>query len=156
MNRSKSIGTAAESAVVGYLRANGFHGAERRALAGAFDLGDIVGLGPLCIEVKAGAAAINASDGQVAAWLLETEVERQNSDADYGLLVLKRKAIGPGRAGEWWAVLPAWQFLSLVGVHIHSLARYAGEAPIRLLLRDAVTLLRLAGYGDTLESETAA
>lgn len=154
MNRSKQIGTAGESAVVGYLRPNGFPGAERRALAGVHDLGDITGTGPLCWEVKAGGAAANASDGQVSKWLDETEVERQNAQADYGLLVMKRAGIGPARAGEWWAVLPAWQFLSLQGIR-HS--PVPADVPIRLHLQDAVTILRLAGYGDALlEDRTAA
>lgn len=150
-NRPKAIGTAGETAVVAYLRANGFHGAERRALAGAFDLGDVVGIGPVVVEVKAGAAAMNASDGQVLDWLVETEVERQNASADYGLLVMKRRAIGPTRAGFWWAVLPAWQFLSLAG--IPNCPPVIDPAPIRMHLRDAVALLRLAGYGDALNSE---
>lgn len=154
-NRSKKIGTAAESAVVTYLRGNGFHGAERRALAGAFDLGDVTGLGPICVEVKAGAAAATASDGQVIDWLVETEVERQNSNSDYGLLVMRRSGYGPARVGMWWAVLPAWQFLSLAG--IPRCPPVLDPAPIRLHLRDAVALLRLAGYGDTpTESENAA
>lgn len=146
MNRSKQIGTAAESAVCAYLRTHGFHGAERRALAGAFDLGDITGCGPLCFEVKAGAAAASASDGQVDKWLAETEVERQNSDSDFGLLVMKRAGIGPNRAGEWWAVLPLWQFLALL--NIRDLDDINPAAAVRLHLRDAVALLRRAGYGD--------
>ena len=39
-NRSKSIGTASERAVVRYLAAHGFPAAERRALHGATDLAD--------------------------------------------------------------------------------------------------------------------
>ena len=42
-NRPKAIGTAAETAVVRYLAAHGFPAAERRALHGATDLGDITG-----------------------------------------------------------------------------------------------------------------
>lgn len=152
-NPSKSKGTQAETAIVAFLRGNGFAGAERRALAGAFDLGDITGCGPIVVESKAGNAAANASDGQVAKWLAETEVERVNADADYGLLVMKRAGIGPARAGDWWCVLPTWQFLELLGLHVHA---YSSTHPIRLHLRDAVKLLRLAGYGDQIESETAA
>lgn len=152
-NRSKNIGTAGESAVRDYFRGNGFHGCERRALHGAFDLGDLTGIGPLVAEVKAGSAAARASDGQVASWLDETEVERQNARADYGLLVMKRAGIGPARAGEWWCVLPAWQFLSLQGIHQ---PRIPADVPIRLHLRDAVTLLRVAGYGDALTDKAAA
>lgn len=150
-NPSKNKGTLAETAIVRYLRDNGFAGAERRALHGAFDLGDVTGIGPLVIESKAYKSG--ASDGQVAKWLAETELERQNAGADYGLLVMKRVGIASHRAGEWWAVLPAWQFVSLIG---KPGSAFASDAPIRLLLRDAITLLRLAGYGDQIESETAA
>lgn len=47
-NRPKAIGTAAETAVVRYLAAHGFPAAERRALHGATDLGDITGTPGLC------------------------------------------------------------------------------------------------------------
>ena len=61
-NRSKDTGTNAETAVATYLRSTGyFPNAERRALAGAYDRGDLTGIGDLVIEVKAGAAAEKAS-----------------------------------------------------------------------------------------------
>ncbi len=41
MSKSKQKGTAAETAVVKYLKANGFPKAERRALQGNLDKGDI-------------------------------------------------------------------------------------------------------------------
>ena len=47
-NRPKAIGTAAETAVVRYLAAHGFPAAERRALHGATDLGDITGTPRSC------------------------------------------------------------------------------------------------------------
>jgi len=139
MARSKDIGTAAESAVVKYLRENGFGGAERRALRGALDCGDITGCGPLVIEVKAGAAAMNASDGQVEKWLEETETERDNAGADLGVLVLKRR--GKGSAGDWWAIQREWVFGPLSHVY-----RY----PARWMLKDWVIKTRADGYGDSL------
>ena len=42
MNKPKRIGTAAETAVTRYARTAGFPLAERRALAGGADLGDIL------------------------------------------------------------------------------------------------------------------
>jgi hypothetical protein len=53
-NRSKNIGTAAETAVVKAARAYGFPGAERRALHGSTDLGDILLCPGVIVEVKAG------------------------------------------------------------------------------------------------------
>lgn len=153
MNRSKALGTAGETAVVNYMRAHGFATAERRALAGVFDLGDVTGVPGLVVEVKSGQAAANASDGRIAAWMTETERERDNADADFGLLVLKRAGIGVLRAGEWWAFLPAWQFVALLGVPGHA---FSSNHPVRLHLRDAITLLRLAGYGDSIDKDIAA
>lgn len=151
-NRPKKIGTETESAVVAYLRANGFPTAERRALAGVHDLGDIIGTPGVAWECKGGKAAATASDGQVAAWLTETQTERANSRSDIGVLVLKRTAIGPERAGQWWAVLTVRDVLLLTGVlHGHP----AEPRPIRMHLHTAVELLRAAGYGTPLEEEAA-
>ncbi|HET6915127.1 MAG TPA: hypothetical protein VFH56_03465, partial [Acidimicrobiales bacterium] len=105
MSRQKVTGTSAETAVVRFLQKNGWPSAERRALTGSVDKGDITGTPSICWEVKAGAAAMNASDGQVSKWLEETETERQNAFAAIGILVMKRRGISGNRAGEWWAVL---------------------------------------------------
>ncbi|NAE18288.1 hypothetical protein, partial [Enterococcus hirae] len=66
--RPRDIGTAAETATVRYLRTAGFPHAERRALRGTHDCGDITGTPGLAWEVKGGQAAKGASDGQVAQW----------------------------------------------------------------------------------------
>jgi len=134
--RPKDIGTAGESAVVTFLRANGFGGAERRALRGTLDCGDITGLGPgVVVEVKSGHAAETASDGLINAWLAETETERKNAEADIGVLVVKRK--GKGSAESWWAI--EW--------HGHPKGR---RYPVRYLLKDWVFMVRQEGYGDEL------
>ena len=51
MSRSKAKGTAAETAVVRFLRAVGFTQAERRTLGGTQDRGDIAGVPGVVIEV---------------------------------------------------------------------------------------------------------
>lgn len=120
VNKPRNIGTAAETAVVRYLVANGFPHAERRSLKGNLDQGDITGTPGICWEVKGGAAAKNASDGQVQAWLEETERERVNAGATIGILVLQRKGIGAINAGRWWAIercgfrsgCSTWSYLS--------------------------------------------
>jgi hypothetical protein len=142
MTRPKDIGTAAETAVVRYLRTAGFPHAERRALAGTHDLGDIVGTPGVCWEVKGGKAAKTASDGQVAAWLGETERERRNAGADVGVLVMARSGIGPANAGRWWAVLDGWHAAWFTG------GVYTWHYPIRLQLADVAAALICAGYGD--------
>lgn len=102
--RPKDIGTAAETAVVKALRQLGFPHAERRALAGAHDLGDITGTPGVVWEIKGGNAAKTASDGQVEKWLDETECERRNAGAGRGVLVIQRAGIGAANAHRWWAV----------------------------------------------------
>ena len=95
MSRSRGIGTTAETAVVRYLRTRGFDHAERRALTGAHDQGDITGTPGLCWEIKSGRAAETASDGLIQDWIDETESERLNARADIGILVTKRPGYGP-------------------------------------------------------------
>lgn len=147
-NRPKAIGTATESAVVAYLRTDGFPHAERRALAGFTDLGDITGTPLVVWEVKGGHAAETASDAQIRAWLQETERERANARADIGILITKRKAIGAQRAGHWWAHMTLGTVLDLSGKPTSEIDPDIMHVPVRLLLVDAVHLLRAAGYGD--------
>jgi hypothetical protein len=142
--RPRDIGTAAESAVVKYLQANGWPHAERRALRGNYDAGDITGTPGVCWEVKGGAAARTASDLDITRWMAELAAEVTNARADVGVLVVQRAAVGPANAHRWWAVMLGWKFASLAAY-----APHAGRAdfPVRVLLGDAVTLLRAAGYG---------
>ncbi|MEV5629158.1 hypothetical protein [Micromonospora tulbaghiae] len=148
MNKPRQIGTRSETAVVRYLTANGFPHAERRSLRGALDAGDVTGCPGICIEVKGGEAAKGASDLTIAAWMQELAAEVVNARADVGLLVVQRRGVGPGNAGRWWAYMPAWQLADLR----YQTGRDAGHAfPVRMLLGDAVTLLRAAGYGQPTE-----
>jgi hypothetical protein len=145
--RPKDIGTATETAVVNYLREHGWPSAERRALAGTYDLGDIIGTPGICWEIKGGKAAETAGDGQVGAWLAETERERWNAQADFGVLVMKRRACGTASVGRWWAVMHARDLAWLIRPGNDDVAPGAHPQPVRLHLADAVTLLRAAGYG---------
>lgn len=146
---SRSIGTPAESAVVRYLQAHGFPHAERRALTGAQDKGDIAGCIGICWEVKAGNAAAKASDGQVEKWLEETETERVNAGADIGVLVMKRKGVSGTRAGEWWAVMDGGVFADLVYEPEPGATPFTRtiDRPVRAHLSTVVELLRDCGYG---------
>lgn len=149
--RPRDIGTAAETAVVRYLRENGFPGAERRAMRGGNDAGDITGTPLVAWEVKAGQAAKNASDGQAAEWLAETERERVNARADIGVLVLARAGIGPANAGLWWAVLTGASMYQLDGYEY-----WPAEATVRVHLWAVTRRLRVAGYGTPLDGDGAA
>jgi len=144
VNRSGAIGTATAEAVVRYLRANGWPAAERTALHGIHDVGDITGTPGLAWEVKGGAAAEYASDGQVSAWLADTERERLCAGANVGILVLKRKGIGaPNNTGRWWAVVAVDALAHMTGAG----GLDALDVPARLHLADACALLRRDGYG---------
>lgn len=85
MSASKRKGTAWESAIVDYLRANGAPHAERRALAGARDRGDIAGIPGVVVEAKSAARV------ELAAWLDEAEAERANDHADLAVVWHKRR-----------------------------------------------------------------
>lgn len=115
-NRPKNIGTAAETAVVRYLRENGFPDAKRLTLQGASDIGDIsLGDGwPITIEVKGGHAAENASDGQVQLWLNEAHREMENAENQLAVLVLKRKGKSAASAGAWWVVMDMGCYLDML------------------------------------------
>lgn len=158
MNRSKAIGTAAESAVVKAARTRGFPHAERVVLHGNLDQGD-VRLTPgltagVIVEVKGGHAAENASDGQVAKWLTETQAERIHANADHALLVTKRKGIGHENAHRWSAWLTLWDFRRLIGWPWVYGGEHVNAFPIHLTFDSALALLRAAGYGDPIEKES--
>jgi hypothetical protein len=156
VNRPKQIGTAGETAVVRYVRTDGFPGAERLALHGTLDEGDATLCPGVGAEVKSGHAAETASDALVATWLDEAETERVNRGADIMLLVLKRKGKGAASAGRWFVHLPGWVFIYLStqvgGLDVASsfALNFAKQPAVRITLAEACTLLRRAGYGDAL------
>jgi len=102
-NPNKNKGTAAETAVVKYAWTQGFHEAERIALAGANDQGDVVlQRNPkIIIEVKAGKSAQTASLGQISKWLDDTQRERNAAAAAHGFLIVQRQGFGNARVGDW-------------------------------------------------------
>jgi hypothetical protein len=102
LNKSKDKGTAAETAVVRYLASfpEYFPSVERRALSGGLDRGDVAGVSNTVIEVKA------AVRQELAKWQRETLTEKANANADYCLLVVKRKY---KPVWQWDAYVPARQ-----------------------------------------------
>jgi hypothetical protein len=85
VNRSKQKGTAFESLIVAYLRANGVLHAERRALNGAVDKGDIAGIPSVVIEAK------NCQRIELAQWVDEANQEALNDGSEIGVVWAKRK-----------------------------------------------------------------
>ena len=148
-NPSKKRGTAGETAVVRYLRANGFPHTDRQPLRGNLDAGDLLVAPGLVAEVKNVAVA---GRGQVPAamltrWMGECEAERRNAGAAHCPLIVKRA--GTTDVGAWFAYLPAWGFVHLVGD-----ASVSVPDPWAPLCTDVATLARLlrwAGYGEPLE-----
>lgn len=146
-NRPRAIGTAAETAVVRAARANGFPWADRTALHGRLDVGDVV-LGPgVIVEVKGGEAARHATDRDVEHWLDEVAVERTNARAAVAFLVVQRANVGLVNASRWWAY---WRLGWIADLDARQWL-YARDMPVRCLLGEALTMLRAAGYGDPLD-----
>ena len=106
MSRNKQKGTSFETLVADFLTDNGFPYAERRALAGINDKGDITGTPGLVWECK------NHKTMNLAGWLDETMIETANAKADYGILVAKRK--GRGNPAEQYAVMPLGMMVTLL------------------------------------------
>lgn len=103
MTRPKDIGTKFETQVVNYMRANGFGQAERRALRGRDDVGDILVCPGVIAECKAWATV---TDQNIRDWQAETWKEMHASNASVGLLIVKRprKTVADSRSffrGEW-------------------------------------------------------
>lgn len=114
MTASKQKGTAAETAVVKYLNELGYT-AERRAMGGMFDKGDIVvkELPGVVFEVKA------VKRIELAQFQNELRAEMLNAGADFGVLIVKRS--GKSNPGEWyWFVQSPVALLNAVGVVHHA------------------------------------
>lgn len=93
MNRNKAKGSQFERDVARYLNDHGHPHVERAYGAGRpDDRGDLTGFPGFVIECK------NAQRLELPAWLAETETERVNANADYGVVVAKRRGHRPATA----------------------------------------------------------
>ena len=92
MNKSRAKGTAFASAVAKFFTLWGFTFAERRALFGRFDRGDIVGVPDLVIECKAEQRI------DLAGYMDEVVKEIENAGAKWGVAIIKRRNASIGRA----------------------------------------------------------
>ena len=95
-NPSKDKGDRAERELVAWLRSNGYPTAHRSRAGWSDDVGDVLGVPDLCIEVK------SAKTMRLGPWLDELDVERANAGQPRGVLVVKRP--GWSDPGEWFAV----------------------------------------------------
>ena len=106
MSAAKRKGTAWESAVVDYLRAQGWPHAELRNLSGAKDRGDIAGVIGVCIEAK------NQARHSLAEWLDEARVEKANAGAAVGVVWFHRR--GKSSAGDGFVLMSGHQFVEML------------------------------------------
>lgn len=148
-NPSKAKGTAAETAVVRWARANGFGGADRQPLRGNRDTGDIALCPGVIVEVKAHRIPTGCpTRGQLTCWMAQTETERRNAGADLGVLIVKR--VGTTDVGHWHAHITAWTLADLItpGTTGQAPVTASLHAPVCIAVADLATLLRQSGWGD--------
>jgi hypothetical protein len=104
-NPSKAKGTAFEVAVSAWLVEQGFPYAERRALAGSTDRGDIAGIPGVVLELKA------AKQICLSEWMDEVRVEKQNAKAQVGACVVKRRSHSIAKS---YVVMELQDFIELI------------------------------------------
>lgn len=110
VSKQRQKGTLAETAFVKLLEHTYWPNAERSALRGANDRGDTTGHPGLVFEVK------SLDKASYPALLVETEKERQNAKADFGILVHKPTGVGtvPASVPMWYAVMRIEDFEKLL------------------------------------------
>lgn len=134
MSKSKQRGTATETMVVRYLQSMGFSNAERRALRGVADCGDVTGIEGVVIEVK------GDRSNRLPAWKAETIKEAENAGDGMYLLVVRveRKPV------ERWEVHVPWDLLGSCEL------KFGGEVEdwqwVRMDLQLAASMLHAMGY----------
>lgn len=105
MSKSRAKGTAAETRFAAYFRAHGFPLCERRALSGSNDRGDLSGIPGVMIEVK------NTKQFELAEWMDEVIVEKQNAKASIGVCIFPRRNHAAGRA---YVLMELDQFIEMI------------------------------------------
>jgi len=108
MGKQRAKGTRGENLVIEALHRAGFKYAERRALNGINDKGDITGIPGWVFEVK----FHDSYAGKLSGWVEEAEEERVNAKADYGVVWHRRK--GKGSAEDWFVTMSGKQFLEML------------------------------------------
>lgn len=108
MSKARVKGTRGENAVVDALIRAGFPYAERRALNGMNDKGDITGIPGWVFEVK----YHDSYAGKIGGWVDEAEVERLNAFAMFGVVWHRRK--GKASAEDWYVTMSGQQFINIL------------------------------------------
>lgn len=115
MNRPRQKGTAAETALLKWLHANGHGDAIRNPPAGSKDVGDLTCVTwvddlngcvgdrkPAWVVIEVKHYGRNGVATAINAGLAELEREMENANADHGVLVVRRN--GKTDPGEWLAI----------------------------------------------------
>ena len=105
MSTQRDKGTRFESEIVEYLKANGFPYAERRAMRGNRDAGDIAGVPGIAIEAK------NHKAMDLGSWMGEAEVGARNAGCTRFAVWHKRR-MKP--ISESYVTIPASLFVELL------------------------------------------
>lgn len=112
MSKEARKGASFEEDVAGFLASELGDSIERRTKHGSKDRGDIAGLffrgGRVVVECK------NHRRMALSEWVEEAEVERGNDDADYGIVVHKRKGYGARKFGGNYVTMTLGTFVDMV------------------------------------------
>jgi len=103
-NPSKNKGTTFETLMVNYFK-QFWPRAERRALSGALDKGDVSGL-PVPLELK------NCKSIDLAGWTKEAKKEAENALAPFCPVIHNRR--GKGDPALQWVTIEAWVLVELL------------------------------------------
>ncbi len=106
VNKPKIRGTAWETQIVKALNRAHWPHAERRALQGGVDKGDIAGVVGAVIEAK------DCKSITLGPWLKEAHVERDNAKASVGVVWAKRR--GFVEAEDGYVVMDGRTFMALL------------------------------------------
>lgn len=105
MSTSRRKGTTFETAVVNHLKEQGLAAAERRALSGKNDRGDIAGVPDWTLECKAEKAI------SLAGYVDEAAIEARNAGTRWYAAIVKRRGKGVSSA---YVVMPLQVFVEFL------------------------------------------
>ena len=112
MSKEMTKGSVFEQQVADYAaRRLGDRRIERRAKNGKNDRGDIAGLTHLGKRVVA--ECKNCKRMELSGWVKEAEVERGNDDAEYGIVIHKRKGCGEKHFGGNFVTMTLDTYLAM-------------------------------------------
>ncbi len=139
MGSNKDKGTRAETAVVRLARELGFPYAERRALTGGKDRGDITGIPGVVIQVK------DHAEWRILSWQTATLTQMIHDESNTCVLVVK---VPHKNVKKWDAYIPMYQFLYEA---IEMATAFGGNVEdgipwVRVDLETAFRWLKAAGY----------